>query len=213
MLKEARKHSLVKTIFVNNPGDPTGKVMTYEEIAEFIKFCEEHRIAIIVNETLENTIFDEKFHSFRHVVQKLESKVELFSINSISKGPFYNAAFQGGLLDILNIDNDVAKELYKFKSIDLCSALPGQIMIDLVVNPPVEFGADFMDKYNASIKAINNDMREVRDSILSSLKNIGVYTKIQAGNSVFVEYNKDLFISLDGKDVKVRQTEGKCNCV
>ena len=30
-----------------------------------------------------------KFRSFRYMVQKLNSKLELFSIHSISKGPFY----------------------------------------------------------------------------------------------------------------------------
>jgi aspartate/methionine/tyrosine aminotransferase len=72
---------------------------------------------------------DERFKSFRHIINKMKSKQELFSVYSASKGPFYQQSLRAGLLDFMNLDEQVAMQLYKYKSIDLCSAVPGQIIV------------------------------------------------------------------------------------
>jgi hypothetical protein len=76
-----------------------------------INFCEENSLVLIAVETLQNTLLngesnfsseinirdsegntlqqDHKFKSFRYVVNKTKSEVELFSIYSNSKGFFY----------------------------------------------------------------------------------------------------------------------------
>ena len=41
----------------------------------------------------------------------------------------FSGAIRGGLLDYMNIDEEVAKQLYKYKSIDLCSGVSGQIFV------------------------------------------------------------------------------------
>ena len=72
---------------------------------------------------------DERFKSFRHIVNKMNSKQELFSIYSASKGPFYQQSLRAGLLDFMNLEEQVSMQMYKYKSIDLCSGVPGQIIV------------------------------------------------------------------------------------
>ena len=76
-----------------------------------IKFCENNNLILIAIESLQNSIFntekkvlsgiriqdslgnlvrkENKFKSFRYLVNKMNSQLELFSIYSISQGPFY----------------------------------------------------------------------------------------------------------------------------
>ena len=110
----------------------------------------------------------------------------------------------------MNIEAEVEKELYKFKSIDLCSNLPGQILIDLTLNGPREFSKEFQQKYYDSINLLNNNLKQTRDAILKTLKED---KKVDAGNSVFVKYpnDKDLYVDFSGKQIKIRKASGKCN--
>lgn len=44
--------------------------------------------------------------------------------------------FRGGYMEIINMDDDVKDQLTKLFSVRLCSPVPGQALMDLVVNPP-----------------------------------------------------------------------------
>jgi alanine transaminase len=81
----------VKALVVINPGNPTGNILSEDNIKDIIKFCHEHNMIILADEVYQNNIYSEskKFHSFRKVLSKLLSpynKTTLFSFNSISKG-------------------------------------------------------------------------------------------------------------------------------
>jgi len=43
---------------------------------------------------------------------------------------------RGGFVECLNIDPDVIAEMYKVASINLCTNTSGQILVDLMVDPP-----------------------------------------------------------------------------
>jgi alanine transaminase len=81
----------LKALVVINPGNPTGNILSEDNIKEIIKFCYEHNMVILADEVYQNNIYSttKKFHSFRKVLTKLPSpynKTTLFSFNSISKG-------------------------------------------------------------------------------------------------------------------------------
>lgn len=44
--------------------------------------------------------------------------------------------FRGGYMEIINMDDEVKAQLSKLVSVRLCPPVPGQALMDLVVNPP-----------------------------------------------------------------------------
>lgn len=83
----------LKAMVIINPGNPTGNILSEDNIADIIKFCYEHNLVILADEVYQNNIYSEtkKFHSFKRVMNKLPepyNKTILFSFHSISKGYF-----------------------------------------------------------------------------------------------------------------------------
>jgi aspartate/methionine/tyrosine aminotransferase len=64
------------------------------------------------------------------------NETQLISFHSTSKGITGECGIRGGYFEAINIDQDVLDQIYKLKSIFLCSNTIGQIMTDLMVNPP-----------------------------------------------------------------------------
>jgi len=67
----------------------------------------------------------------------MKSDVELVSFHSVSKGMVGECGRRGGYMELRNIDSSVHEQIYKLFSIGLCANTSGQIMVDLMVKPPV----------------------------------------------------------------------------
>jgi len=81
----------LKALVVINPGNPTGNILSEQNIEDIIKFCYENKLVILADEVYQNNIYSKtkKFHSFKKVLNKLPdpyNKTILFSFHSISKG-------------------------------------------------------------------------------------------------------------------------------
>ncbi|MEQ2196622.1 Alanine aminotransferase 2-like [Xenoophorus captivus] len=81
-----------------------------------------------------------QFHSFKKVLFEMgpeySETVELASFHSTSKCYMGECGFRGGYMEIINMDDDVKAQLTKLLSVRLCPPVPGQALMDLVVNPP-----------------------------------------------------------------------------
>ena len=53
------------------------------------------------------------------------SEVELVSMNSISKGVMGECGLRGGYMETVNFSNRAEQQMYKLKSIELCSNTVG----------------------------------------------------------------------------------------
>lgn len=131
-IAKAKKEGVnIRSIVVINPGNPTGQVLTEENISEIINICYENQILIMADEVYQNNVYKQgvKFHSFRKVLAKqapqVRDNVELLSLNSISKGLMGECGLRGGWLEAHNLESKVNDELYKLKSIELCSNTVG----------------------------------------------------------------------------------------
>lgn len=49
---------------------------------------------------------------------------------------FVRCGFRGGYMEVINMDPEVKAQLTKLVSVRLCPPVPGQALLDLVVNPP-----------------------------------------------------------------------------
>jgi aspartate/methionine/tyrosine aminotransferase len=148
-------------IAVINPGNPTGAVLSRENIAMIIRFAKRHGLAILADEVYQENVYDAstRFHSFAKTMHELgEREVALFSFHSVSKGFLGECGHRGGYTEFRNIPDDAMAELVKLQSISLCANVSGQLATYLMVAPPRPGDASF-DTY----------ARE-RSSILDALK-------------------------------------------
>lgn len=164
-LRTARDKGIdVRAMVVINPGNPTGQCLSQDTIRRVIEFCHKERIILLADEVYQTNIYypeQRPFHSFKKVLRSMGAAYndqELFSFHSISKGMVGECGRRGGYVECTNIDDAVLDQLYKMASISLCPNVQGQIMVDLMTNPPKE-GDPSYPKY-----------REEYDAIFESLK-------------------------------------------
>uniref|UniRef100_A0A8C4QK04 alanine transaminase n=1 Tax=Eptatretus burgeri TaxID=7764 RepID=A0A8C4QK04_EPTBU len=141
-LLEARKHCSPKVLCVINPGNPTGQVQSRRCIEDVIRFAAEENLYLMADEVYQDNIYAEgcAFHSFKKVLFEMgpefSNKVELASYHSTSKGYMGECGFRGGYMEVVNMDPQVKNHLVKLVSVRLCSPVPGQATVDIVVDPP-----------------------------------------------------------------------------
>ena len=120
-----------RAIVVINPGNPTGQVISRQNIESIIMLCHTHGILIIADEVYQNNIYskDRKFISFRQVLAEMgppyNTEVELISYHSISKGLLGECGLRGGYMELHNLPKPAEDVFYKLKSIELCSNTVG----------------------------------------------------------------------------------------
>ncbi|KAG8226349.1 hypothetical protein J437_LFUL014592 [Ladona fulva] len=140
-LDEARKECNPRAIVVINPGNPTGQVLSRENIVEILKFAHRESLLVLADEVYQDNIYAEgsKFFSFKKVMTEMGppySDMELASFMSCSKGYMGECGLRGGYSEVINFDPDVKAMLLKSISAMLCPTVLGQTVMDVVVNPP-----------------------------------------------------------------------------
>ena len=172
--KATSKGIIIKAFVVINPGNPTGQVLSIENMKTIIEFCYEKKICLLVDEVYQDNIWGSiPFTSFRKVLlsmdEPIKSSVELFSFFSVSKGFYGECGKRGGYLQIENIDDFVHKQLIKMTSINLCSNVVGQEVVELICNPPQEGDCSYPIYYREKTEILSSLKRKA--SILHSVLN------------------------------------------
>ncbi|RUS84729.1 hypothetical protein EGW08_007516 [Elysia chlorotica] len=140
-IAEAKPNCKPRAIVVINPGNPTGAVLTRENIVEVIKFAHRHKLFLMADEVYQHNIWAEgvEFVSFKQVLQEMGApynKMELASFMSASKGYMGECGYRGGYAEVINLEPNVRAHFYKCISAKLCPPVSGQAVIDCIVNPP-----------------------------------------------------------------------------
>ncbi|KAE8290780.1 Alanine aminotransferase 2-like [Larimichthys crocea] len=141
-LDEARHHCNPRALCIINPGNPTGQVQSRECIEDVIRFAAKERLFLMADEVYQDNVYADgcHFHSFKKVLFEMgpeySNTVELASFHSTSKCYMGECGFRGGYMEIINMDSEVKAQLTKLVSVRLCPPVPGQALMDLVVNPP-----------------------------------------------------------------------------
>jgi aspartate/methionine/tyrosine aminotransferase len=154
----------VRALVIINPGNPTGQCLTEENMREIIQFCHEEHLVLLADEVYQTNIYlpeTRPFHSFKKVLSSMGpeySNQELISFHSISKGMIGECGRRGGYFECTNIDPDVLAQIYKIASVSLCPNVQGQIMVDLMVNPPKEGDASY-ELYKQEMTGIYESLR------------------------------------------------------
>ncbi|XP_024921839.1 alanine aminotransferase 2-like isoform X2 [Cynoglossus semilaevis] len=141
-LNEAREYCNPRALCIINPGNPTGQVQSRQCIEDVIRFAAKERLFLMADEVYQDNVYADgcEFHSFKKVLFEMgpeySKSVELASFHSTSKCYMGECGFRGGYMEIINMDDEVKVQLTKLVSVRLCPPVPGQALMDLVVNPP-----------------------------------------------------------------------------
>ena len=149
-------------IVVINPGNPTGAVLSRENIAMVIRFARANSLAVLADEVYQENVYasGSRFHSFAKVMHELgETSVTLFSFHSVSKGYLGECGHRGGYVEFRNIPDDVLAEMVKLQSIALCAGVVGQIATYVMVAPP-QPGEESHERWTAERETVLRDLKE-----------------------------------------------------
>uniref|UniRef100_A0A1A8FNR2 alanine transaminase n=1 Tax=Nothobranchius korthausae TaxID=1143690 RepID=A0A1A8FNR2_9TELE len=141
-LKEAKQYCKPRVLCIINPGNPTGQVQSRQCIEDVIRFAKEEHLFLMADEVYQDNVYADgcKFHSFKKVLFEMgpefSSTVEMASFHSTSKCYMGECGFRGGYMEVINMDPQVKAQLTKLVSVRLCPPVPGQALLELVVNPP-----------------------------------------------------------------------------
>ena len=184
-IEEARKNGINPVaIAVINPGNPTGAVLSKENIRMVIRFAKVSGLAIMADEVYQENVYAAglKFHSFAQVMHEMgEKEVTLFSFHSVSKGFLGECGHRGGYMEIRNMPDDVYGEMIKLQSIGLCSNVDGQLVTYLMVAPPQPGDASY-ELYARERGEILGDLKEKAEILGRGISEIeGMHAEVPQG--------------------------------
>ncbi|CAO0795806.1 unnamed protein product [Mucor circinelloides] len=180
VVTNARKQGTdVRALVIINPGNPTGQCLDADNLREIVSFCYKERLVLLADEVYQTNIYEPEerpFISFKkalmdHPDAEVREGLELVSFHSISKGMIGECGRRGGYFECVNLDQGVMDQIYKMSSVSLCPNLHGQILVDLMCNPP-RFGEPSYESYTTEIKAIYDSLRRRSKKLQDCFNNL-----------------------------------------
>lgn len=154
-----------KALVVINPGNPTGSILSENDIREIIDIAAEYGIVIIADEVYQENVFDGNFVSVKKVLMTmlkenpdLYKNVQVASLHSTSKGVSGECGQRGGYMELVGFTDEVKEIVFKLASINLCSVVSGQALVELMINPPKK-GDPSYDLYHQETSSIHHELR------------------------------------------------------
>ncbi|KAL0871556.1 hypothetical protein ABMA27_004091 [Loxostege sticticalis] len=178
---EGMKSSMVRALVIINPGNPTGQVLTRENIESIIKFAHAHKLFIFADEVYQDNVYAEgsKFFSFKKVLTEMGEpyvkEIELASFMSVSKGYMGECGLRGGWMELVNMDPVVQANLYKAISAMLCPTTLGQTAVDCVAKPPQQ-GEPSYDLYIKEKTAVLDSLKNRAKMIVETFNKMDGFT-------------------------------------
>lgn len=165
----------IRALTIINPGNPTGQVLSRDDLEVICKFCAKYDIVLLADEVYQRNIYDEnkKFVSAKKVAIETPGceNLQLISFHSTSKGFIGECGRRGGYMELHNIDPYVHTQLYKLASSGLCSSIDGQMMTSLMVRPPMP-GEDSFDLFTNEEFSIFDSLKRRANSLVKGLNDI-----------------------------------------
>jgi len=188
-LQEAKDQGIhVNSFVLINPGNPTGQVLSRENMHDIICFCVKHRLVLLADEVYQENVYDEnaEFVSCKRAAADvgLLDQLELVSFHSVSKGVFGECGRRGGYMEMSGIDQGVQDEIYKLASSSLCSTVSGQIMTSLMVKGPEPTDESY-GSFMAEKKAIFNSLKKRSQIVSQGLNRIDGFSCQPAQGSMY----------------------------
>jgi alanine transaminase len=102
------------------------------------------------------------------------NQMELVSLNSASKGFLGECGLRGGYMELANFQPYALNCMYKLRSIDCCSNTIGQLLVELMTNPPKRgVNSDaVVDLHEKELNAVFKSMKLNADALTQKINNM-----------------------------------------
>lgn len=98
----------IRALTIINPGNPTGQVLSRDDLEIICKFCAKYDIVLLADEVYQRNIYDEnkQFVSAKKVALETPGceNLQLVSFHSTSKGLIGECGRRGGYMELHNIE-------------------------------------------------------------------------------------------------------------
>ena len=168
---------LPRALVVINPGNPTGQVLSLQDMQDIVRFCSDNDVLLMADEVYQDNVYGgNEFTSFRKVTYDLglQDKIQLVSFHSISKGFLGECGKRGGYYELVGFDQPTKDVIYKIASISLCSNVTGQLIVGLNSNPPKAGDPSFPEyeqQKNSIIQSLERRSRKLVN-LLNTLEGV-----------------------------------------
>ncbi|XP_054023507.1 alanine aminotransferase 1-like [Dryobates pubescens] len=148
-LRRARARCHPKVLCVVNPGDPTGHVLSRQNMVDIIQLVAEEKLLLLADETEQDRAFDpdRPFVSFKRVLWEMgapfSSTIQIISFYSLSKA-LGGGGFRAGFFELVNIDPSVLKGFYTW-GLSVYPCIVGQVMLETALDLPLPTEASYPD--------------------------------------------------------------------
>eukprot|EP00584_Thalassiosira_punctigera_P020222 CAMPEP_0172552090 /NCGR_PEP_ID=MMETSP1067-20121228/43614_1 /TAXON_ID=265564 ORGANISM="Thalassiosira punctigera, Strain Tpunct2005C2" /NCGR_SAMPLE_ID=MMETSP1067 /ASSEMBLY_ACC=CAM_ASM_000444 /LENGTH=471 /DNA_ID=CAMNT_0013340007 /DNA_START=339 /DNA_END=1754 /DNA_ORIENTATION=+ len=167
----------VAGLAIINPGNPTGQVLSREQVKDIVLFCAEHNLVLLSDEVYQENVYREgdEFFSARRAADELglikDDAIQLCSFHSVSKGVTGECGQRGGYVEMVGIDNDVIDILYKLAASKLCSNASGQAMVSLMCRGPSQGDVSY-ESHKKEKRILFEGLRERANLVSKGLDSI-----------------------------------------
>ncbi|OZJ04312.1 hypothetical protein BZG36_03168 [Bifiguratus adelaidae] len=210
-VQEARSKGIdVRALVIINPGNPTGQCLSEDNMRDVVQFCHDERIILLADEVYQTNVYHAQqrpFHSFKKILRSMGPKYdnfELVSFHSISKGMIGECGRRGGYFEVTGIDPQIMDQAYKVASISLCPNVHGQVMVDLMTNPPQKGDPSF-ELYDKEVRGIYESLQRRAKKLADCFNSLEGVTCNEAQGAMYLFPQ----IRLPERAIKAAQEQGK----
>lgn len=179
-LDESRPHCRPRGLVLINPGNPTGQVLSYDNIREVIKFCAREKLVLFADEVYQETVFtnEAQFHSCKKVLRDLGpeyNKFQLMSIHSASKGFYGECGLRGGYIEVVGFSKEVLAQFKRYLSPPhKAPSTAGQAAVSAICNPPQPGDESYETFIKEKMSIMDSYQRKagITTKMLNSLKHV-----------------------------------------
>lgn len=179
----------VTSLVLINPGNPSGSVLTRDNLHAVVRFCARHNLVLLADEVYQENVYEgAEFVSCKRAAYETglldDDALELVSFHSTSKGVFGECGRRGGYMELVGIDPAVKDEIYKLASSNLCSTVSGQVMTSLMCRGPAP-GDESFESHEAEKRAIWESLQRRSRIVSEGLNRIPGFSCQPATGSMY----------------------------
>ncbi|MBS3742635.1 MAG: pyridoxal phosphate-dependent aminotransferase [Candidatus Cloacimonetes bacterium] len=201
---EAKITDKTKAILLCNPGNPTGKVYTPEEMKRVAELALEYDLFVISDEVYREFVYDDLSHTSIMDMEELQERAVM--VDSISKRYSACGARIGCLI---SKNSDLIAATIKFAQARLCPPTIDQLAANAAIDIEQEYFVDVLQEYKNRREIVFNALQKIDDVVCIKPKGaFYVIAKLPIDNAEnFVKWMLTDF-DIDGETVMFAPAEG-----
>jgi len=152
-----RISSRTKLLFISNPGNPTSRVLTEDEVRKLARIAREKNILLVIDEVYYKLMYGETRHF--SVSQVEEAKDRTILLNSFSK----TYAMTGWRVGYIVADAQIIKDMVTFhKAMVTCANVPAQRACIEAIRSPQECVETMRAEFEKRKNFVTKKLREMK---------------------------------------------------